>query len=47
MLGLLAIGFTSCTEDDIVDPIVEVSSASIDFSVNHTVGTQTYLGAFT
>ena len=42
MLGLLAIGFTSCTEDDIVDPIVEVSSASIDFSVNHTVGTQEF-----
>ena len=42
MLGLLAIGFTSCTEDDIVDPIVEVSSASIDFSVNHRVGTQIF-----
>jgi hypothetical protein len=42
MLGLLAIGFTSCTEDDVVDPIVEVNSASIDFSVNHTVGTQIF-----
>jgi|TARA_B110000967_G_scaffold46230_1_gene46569 hypothetical protein len=42
MLGLLAIGFTSCTEDDVVDPIVEVNSASIDFSVNHRVGTQIF-----
>ncbi|MDC1431273.1 hypothetical protein N8223_03385 [Bacteroidia bacterium] len=42
MLGLLAIGFTSCTEDDVVDPIVEVNSAAIDFSVNHTVGTQEF-----
>ena len=42
MLGLLAIGFTSCTEDDIVDPIVEVSSASIDFTVNHTIGNQEF-----
>ena len=42
MLGLLAIGFTSCTEDDVVDPIVEVNSAAIDFSVNHTVGTQIF-----
>ena len=42
MLGLLAIGFTSCTEDDVVDPIVEVSSASIDFTVNHTIGNQEF-----
>ena len=42
MLGLLAIGFTSCTEDDVVDPKLEVSSASIDFTVNHTIGNQEF-----
>ncbi|MFT4875789.1 MAG: hypothetical protein ACI9AU_001653 [Bacteroidia bacterium] len=42
MLGLLAIGFTSCTEDDVIDPIVEVSSANIDFTINHTVGDQDF-----
>jgi hypothetical protein len=42
MLGLLAIGFTSCTEDDVIDPIVEVNSASIDFTVNHTIGNQEF-----
>jgi hypothetical protein len=46
MLGLLIIGFTSCKDDEEVkpEPPVETpaTSASIDFTINHTVGDIAY-----
>ena len=43
MLGFLTIGFTSCTEDEVINPAVEANSASIDFTVNHTIGDEVFI----
>jgi hypothetical protein len=47
-LGLLIIGLTSCTDDEPVKPEVETaeteaSSASMDFTINHTVADQDFI----
>jgi hypothetical protein len=47
-LGLLIIGFTSCKDDEPIEPGkknsgTEASSASMDFTINHTVGDQDFI----